>query len=198
MTLRISPAGLALAGLPLAGLPLVLAACSSPPPPRVSPPAPVATAAAAPGLSAAPAAPLSPAVSRQPADWTDWPLAQGRWDYRRDARGSLALYGVPGRDALITLRCDIQRGRLYLSRAKENAAPAGPLTLRSSAALKTFAAQVVSDNAAYIAAEIRPGDDILDAVAYTRGRIAIETSGQQSIAIPVWSELPRVIEDCRS
>lgn len=182
------------AAISLAVMPAVTA-CSSPapPPPRVSVPAPAALASTTP-----PAPPPVAAATPQAAgDWMDWPIISGRWVYRRDARGSLALYGAPGRDALVTLRCDSEVGRIYLSRANETGAPAGMLTLWSSAAVKTFAARAVGGNAAYIAAEILPSDSILDAAAYSRGRIAIAASGQQSIAIPVWSELPRVIEDCR-
>jgi hypothetical protein len=63
--------------------------------------------------------------------------------------------------------------------------------------LKQFSAQSTGATPAYVVVEIAPDDRFLDAVVYTRGRIAIETAGQQSIAIPVWAEIAKVIEDCR-
>jgi hypothetical protein len=48
------------------------------------------------------------------------------------------------------------------------------------------------------AAEIAPTDPILDAMALSRGRIAIEADGTQPIAIPSWAEITRIVEDCRA
>jgi hypothetical protein len=73
----------------------------------------------------------------------------------------------------------------------------GNMTIRTSSALKQFAAQSVGGTPAYIAAELTPGDSFLDAMIFTRGRIAVEAAGQQSIAIPAWSEVAKVVEDCR-
>ena len=128
----------------------------------------------------------------------DWPISAGDWVYRRDARGSIALFGAPGTDALITLRCDVARGRIYLARADESGAGAGKLTLRSSSALKQFNVLPTGGTPPYVAAEILPDDGILDAMAYTRGRIAIEAQGQKSIAVPLWAEASRIVEDCRA
>ena len=129
--------------------------------------------------------------------WIDWVISPGSWVYRRDARGSIALFGTLGADALVTLRCDQARRRIYLTRADEAGTGSGTITIRSSSAMKRFSASATGATPPYIAAEIMPGDSILDAMAYTRGRIALEVSGQQSIAIPVWSELPRIVDDCR-
>lgn len=177
---------------------MAVTACSSAvPPPRASQPQ-------AQSQPVQPAATPAPSAASQPwaGSWTDWPITPGNWVYRQDDRGSIALFGLAGRDALVTVRCDTSRGRIYVSRADQSGrdqggAAAGSMTIRSSTALKQFAAAATGASPAYIAAEISPTDNILDAVAYTRGRIALETSGQQSIAIPVWSELPRVIDDCR-
>ncbi len=129
--------------------------------------------------------------------WIDWAISPGSWVYRRDARGSIALFGTLGADALVTLRCDQARKRIYLTRADEAGTGGGTITIRSSSAMKQFSASATGATPPYIAAEIMPSDSILDAMAYTRGRIALEVSGQQSIAIPVWSELPRIVDDCR-
>jgi hypothetical protein len=164
----------------------VLASCAAPEPvPAPRPQAPVVQPAPQPK----PAAPAQPQ-----GHWTDWPTAQGSWVYRRDDRGSIALYGVPGSDALVTLRCDKGRARLFLSRA---AAIGSAMTVRTSSVSKDLLAQPTGAQPPYLASELIPTDAILDAMAYSRGRIAIEVASAQSIAIPIWSEVGRVVEDCR-
>jgi hypothetical protein len=168
-----------------------VASCAAPPPaskPAAVPQAPV--------VKPAPVQPVAPAPVAQPSGhWTDWPMQQGSWVYRRDDRGSIALYGVPGSDALVTLRCDKGRGRVYLSRA---GGAGSALTMRTSSTSKTVAAQPTGGQPPYIAAEMQTIDPLLDAMAYSRGRIALEVPGLLNIAIPVWSEIGRVVEDCRA
>jgi hypothetical protein len=129
--------------------------------------------------------------------WIDWPITPGDWVYRTDDRGSIALFGPAGRDAIVTLRCDRSRGALYFSRADEAGTRGGSMTIRTSSALKQFPAGPVGSAPAYVAAEIAPNDSFLDAMIFTRGRFAVEAPGQQSIAVPSWSEVAKVIEDCR-
>jgi hypothetical protein len=161
-----------------------LSACSSPPPPPAPQPAPAPRPVVV--------VPPKPAVPA--GDWTDWSLAPGEWVYRRDERGSIALFGPAGQNATVTLRCDGQRRRIYLALAGEGAGRA--LVVRSSSALKEFAASPTGGTPAYLATEIMPTDPILDAMAYSRGRIAVE-AGAQKVAIPSWAEITRVVEDCR-
>lgn len=160
-----------------------LAACSAPPPP----PAPQAP-------PSKPAVVAAPPPARPTGDWTDWPLAAGNWVYRQDERGSIALFGQPNADAVLTLRCDRARQRIYLARAGSGA---GSIVIRSSSTLKEFAGSQAGGALPYVAAEIMPRDPILDAMIFSRGRIAIEVSGQMPLAIPSWAEIGRVVEDCR-
>jgi hypothetical protein len=165
----------------------LLAACSAPPP-------------SVPGSESSTqipsASPSPPPVTAAPAgSWLDWPIAPGDWVYRQDDRGSIALFGDAGGDALVTLRCDVLRDRVYLTR--KSAQAASNFTLRSSARLKSLAAVTTGGSLPYIAAEILPDDPILDALAYSRGRIALETDGELPVALPVWSEIGRIVEDCR-
>jgi hypothetical protein len=139
--------------------------------------------------------PPLPAQPPQSSAWIDWPIAPGFWVYRQDDRGSIALFGAANADATVTLRCDRGRQKLYLARAGNGLA--GTMTVRSSLTLKALPAVPTGGNPPYLATEIAPNDRILDAISTTRGRIAIEIQGMPSIAIPIWSEVPRVIEDCR-
>lgn len=164
-----------------------LSACSAPPPPPAPQPAPLPKP-----VVVAPA----PQPQQPVGEWTDWPLAAGDWVYRRDERGSIALFGPTGQNAALTLRCDMQRRRVYLGR--EGAGAGGKMVVRSSSAMKEFSVSPTGATPAYLATEILPTDPILDAMALSRGRIAIETDGHAPIAIPSWAEITRVVEDCRS
>jgi hypothetical protein len=170
--------------LPVIAL-LALSACAVPPPPPAPQPAP-----------AAKRAPVVPPVVQQPVgDWLDWPLAAGDWVYRRDERGSIALFGPTGQNATVTLRCDTARRRIYL--AREGAGTDGRMVVRTSSTLKEFVASPTGATPAFLAVEIMPTDPILDAIALSRGRFAIEADGQLPIAIPSWAEITRIVEDCR-
>ncbi len=173
--------------LPVLSL-LALAGCVSAP--RVVPeparPVPVPTPAPAPAPTPTPA-PL-------PADWRDWPLTPGNWVYRQDARGSVALFGRPGAEAELTLRCDAARGRVVLSRRGEGA-PA--LALRTTSTLRQLAVQPVPGAVPWLAADLGPLDSAIDAMGYSRGRFVIEASGLPTLVVPAWPEILRVAEDCR-
>ena len=43
-----------------------------------------------------------------------------------------------------------------------------------------------------------PDEYMLDRIAFSRGRFAVQTTGLTSLAIPIWPEFTRVVEDCRS
>lgn len=132
----------------------------------------------------------------QPAGhWTDWPMEAGVWTYRRDERGSIALYGVVSNDALVMLRCDKARGRIFMSRA---ASTGGSMMVRASSTSKAIPTGPSGSQPPYVGSELAVNDALLDAMAFSRGRIALELVGTQNIAIPVWSEIGRVIEDCRA
>lgn len=164
---------------------LLLASCVAPPPP----PAPRAAPAPPPVVATpAPTPPLS-------ADWNDWPFALGDWVYRRDDRGSIALFGPAGQNAVVSLRCDLQNRRIYVSR--EATAPGQRIVIRTSSSTKEFAAKPNGGTPAYLAAEIMPMDAILDAMAFSRGRILLETDGHPPIILPAWAEIARIVEDCR-
>ncbi|APG63201.1 hypothetical protein LPB140_10845 [Sphingorhabdus lutea] len=151
-------------------------------------------------IKAPPPAPLENRADWPKGEWTDWPISSGNWVYRNDARGSIALFGVPNDDALVTLRCDQQMRKLYFSRQISGAqlGQAGmKMTLRASQGLKQFDALPVGGENTYVAAVINQNDQILDALIYSRGRFAVELTNVKPVAIPAWPELARVVEDCR-
>ena len=174
--------------LTLAGL--LLASCSSPQPEPPKPVAPPINSVVIEKVEPAP-----PPLVQPTGHWLDWPIAPGVWVYRRDERGSIALFGPPNADALVTLRCDRRVGLVYLSR---RGATGSTLTVRTSSTSKAVPIQSTGGIPAYVAAFLQPNDPLLDAMAYSRGRIALEVPGLLNIAIPVWAEIGRIAEDCRS
>ncbi len=162
---------------------LGLAACVAPPPTI-----PPKTVSAPPMAAAAP-------PPRLTGDWNDWPFTPGIWTYRRDGRGSVAQFGAPGRNATINFRCDAQNRRVTLSR--EASAAGARMVIRTSSMTKTMAATTSDANPAHLAADIATTDPILDAMAFSRGRVLVEMEGQQPVILPTWAEIARIVEDCR-
>ncbi len=166
-----------------------LFACTERPEPRprvatAPPPLPVVT-------------PTPPPVATS-GNWENWPATPGDWAYRQDARGSLALFGAPGSDALFLVRCDARARKIFASRS--GAFPAGEsgrMTIRATTGLQTYPVSNTDGTTPYIAAEMQPMDRHLDAMAFSRGRFLVSVKGSTDLVIPAWPELTRVIEDCR-
>jgi len=157
----------------------MLAACvpaAPPAPPPVASPEPVP----------------APTAPPPPADWRDRPASPGTWRYAVAAGGSVAEFGRPGAPADAALRCDRAGGRVLLVRA---GAAAGPLTVRTGTATRTLPATAAATGAA---AAIPANDRLLDAMAFSRGRFALEAAGVAPLSLPAWAEVGRVIEDCRA
>lgn len=175
----------------LAGL-LALAACVPQPAPAPEPvrPIPVPTPIVRPSPPAPQPRPLG-------TDWRDWPQTPGNWAWRQDGRGSIALYGRGGADADLTIRCDRQRGTIYLSRRVDGGAGATRLTIRTSSQLRTLDVAPAGGTVPYVAAELGVRDPMLDALGFSRGRFVVESAGLPPLVLPAWPEILRVTEDCR-
>ena len=61
---------------------------------------------------------------------------------------------------------------------------------------KSLAARFDS-RAARLDADVGAFDPLLDAIAFSRGRIAFGVTGQPPLVVPPWADVSRVIEDCR-
>ncbi len=144
------------------------------------------------------ASPPPPAPAPKPAplagDWRDWPLTPGTWKYERDARGTRAMFGVAGSDARLVLRCDLPARRFFLSRVGQ---ATGPLTIRTTSATRAVPVRPTGGALPYVAAEPGARDPLLDAMAFSRGRFVIEQAGAETLVVPNYAEIGRVIADCR-
>lgn len=177
---RSLPLPFPLAALSSSLLAALLTACVPPPP---TTPAPRQTAAPYPAARPVPAAPA-------PADWRDAPITPGDWTYAANPAGSAASFA----NGLVTLRCDLRSHAVTLTRA---AAPSGrpaSLGVTTSDTTRTLAAQA---SPAGLAATLSGRDRLLDSMAFSRGRFAVATAGEPTLYVPSWSEVSRVVEDCR-
>jgi hypothetical protein len=156
---------------PLAPM-VLIAACV----PRAEPPAPPP---APPPAAPAPTPTPTPAPAPSYANWEDAPQTPGDWTY---ANGT-ATFGLTGQPRL-TLTCAGGAVRIAVP-----GAAAGLLTIRTETATRA-----VQATEGIVALQAR--DSLLDAMAFSKGRFAIEGVGQ-ALYVPAWPEVGRVIEDCR-
>ena len=72
-----------------------------------------------------------------------------------------------------------------------------PMTILTSTGNRTLSAQGVAGPPPVIALTLPARDSLLDAMAFSKGRFAVETAGLPTLYVPSWAEVSRVIEDCR-
>jgi hypothetical protein len=193
-----------------AALTLMLASCGEPAPRAGDsrPTAPPVTRAlplpppAAPRRVAHPAAPVVPAPATG-SDWHDAPLPAGEWTWSARASGSEARYGPPGQPPIAIMLCDraagIMRVALPVDAVVAGATGMRPATIAASTGSGTFVAQPLAIGALEVSAIALPvSNPMLDAMAFSRGRFRIAIDGFPPVVLPSWSEVGRVIEDCRA
>ena len=156
----------------------VLAGCAAAPKPVPSPP---------PVIIVQPR-PAPPPPPPPPADWRDAPRSPGTWRWQREGRLSVARYG-----AEFSLTCDAASRQVTNWRSASQPA-AGPLTITTTSARRILNGM---PDGGSIMATLTGSDAILDAMAFSRGRLMVETTGTAPLYLPSWSEISRVVEDCR-
>jgi hypothetical protein len=176
------------AALPLLAL-AALTAC-------VPPPAPTPVPAPAPTPTPTPR-PVTPPPQPTYQNWEDAPQTAGDWFYIPQANASIAAFGPAERQPLFALRCDAARHTISVGRTSASLSPQ-PMTIRTESATRTFSANPAQGSVEHLVATSLPaGDAFLDAMAYSKGRFAVEVSGEPTLYLPSWPEVTRVIEDCR-
>jgi hypothetical protein len=107
-------------------------------------------------------------------------VAPGQWTYFADAGGSTASFG-----SLLSLRCDKATRTMTVTRP--GVVPAA-LTVATSSLSRTLP----------VDGRLLANDPLLDAIAFSRGRILIAGGVGPTLAVPSWPEAARSIEDCRN
>lgn len=174
--------GLSLPGLVLASL--AIASCVPTPekaPPPVSQPAP--TTAPAP-------------IAAPPANWMDAPATPGDWSYRQTAGGSQALFGNGASGNLLTLQCSRDVRQVLLVRPGDATGPV-PMRILTETESRAVTGTPERGSIPSLVVSMAARDQLLDAMAISKGRFAVETAGLPTLYAPSWPEITRVIEDCR-
>ncbi len=127
--------------------------------------------------------------------WMDVPQTLGDWRYETSARGSAAVFGAGASDMQFALRCTRGVGSITLARAG-SFAPDTRLTVRTESMTRAVQPAPIGENNAWIGS-LNANDPLLDAMAFSKGRFAIEAAGAPTLYLPSWPEVTRVIEDCR-
>lgn len=124
------------------------------------------------------------------ADWREAPITPGDWTYSADAGGSIASFG----GGMFSMRCNLQARTVTLIRAGTPRAAAVSMGVTTS---NTSRALTGTHTAAGVGASLPARDPLLDSMALSRGRFVIAVTGEQTLYIPSWTEVTRVVEDCR-
>lgn len=154
-------------------------------------PAPAPAPAPSPRPSPAPTAAV-PAPAPSSSNWMDAPQTPGNWTY---AAGT-AIFGDPASGARLTLRCDRATGAVQISRAGTGAVPL-QMIIRTEFAERALDAQPTESDPPMVVTRLAARDALLDAMAFSKGRFAVEVAGLMPLYVPSWPEVTRVIEDCR-
>ncbi|MFZ2996169.1 hypothetical protein [Sphingobium sp.] len=158
---------------------------------------PAASHAPRPTHRPAPApAPVQPATPAPTAtEWQYRPVAPGIWTYRADDTATIARFGPTAADTRLSLRCDRATRRVTLSRAGSGQ---GPIVLRTSFGATSWPATSSPTPTPHVMAIRAASDTVLDQIAYSRGKFAVEAPGLDALIVPAWPEVARVVEDCRA
>nr|WP_298897343.1 hypothetical protein [uncultured Altererythrobacter sp.] len=132
------------------------------------------------------------------ANWNDQPQTPGTWYYEREGNETFALFGLTIDAPLLIVRCDrstrlIGIGRFNTAGEDENLM----LRVRTETQQSLLTATPKGDVDGLYGVELEASSSLLDAMAITQGRFAVEMEGNAPLFIPAWAEMTRVIEDCR-
>ncbi len=171
---------------PLVALSLALAACVPAPTPAPAPPV----------VQPRPVQAAPPPLPAPVQDWRDAPQTPGTWVWAMSAGKSTAMFGRPGAPLMATLTCDRAQGRVLLARAG-SATVATPMAVATTTQRRPLLNDPAISPPGWLVVAVAARDPLLDAMAFSRGRFALEAAGQETLYLPAWPEISRVIEDCR-
>jgi len=166
----------------LAGTGLLLTSCTGvPSAPPSAKPVPVATQVAP-----------QPAPLPIRTNWRDAPITPGTWTWEQVGQQSVASFA----DGELALVCDRPANAVTLLR-RGVATASVPATILTTISTLPATAIPIDRLPPHVAITFAPRDPALDAMAFSRGRFAVEVQGLPTIIAPSWAEVSRVIEDCR-
>ncbi len=117
----------------------------------------------------------------------------GDWTWGPVSGGTRASYGDLSGGSLFSLTCNRAARAVVLMRTSSITTPA-TMQITTTYGARSFTASPVPGG---LAITLAANDPQLDAMAFSRGRFAVFTSGAPTLYLPSWAEVGRVIEDCR-
>ena len=149
-----------------------------------------------------PNSPIAAAIVAEQDDETYLDAAQtpGDWVYEQERGESLAVYQSAAPRPIFTIRCSA--GVVSLGRARSSAdqtqdSASRLLSISTETVKASLNTYPVAGPEAILVADLDANDPLLDAMAITKGRFAVEVEGEEALYLPAWVEVSRVIEDCR-
>jgi hypothetical protein len=129
--------------------------------------------------------------------WMDIPATVGEWSFTAFPFGSQAIFrGPAGMETALSLSCNAQSRQVTLLRLGRSDRPLSIRVLTETANRSGFA-EPVAEQFQGVVLRLDPNDPLLDAMALSKGRFAVEVEGETPLYLPSHAEVSRVIEDCR-
>lgn len=170
------------------GLAACIPAAPEPAPPPVSQPMPEP--------DPVPVATPAPAPTPEYESYLDAPQTPGDWRYSKQDNGTVAAFGTTSGMPQFSLVCRNADRMMYLTRWAPLQGDQ-TMTIRTETVTRKIATKTMQDGLPGEQATLSARDPLLDAMAITKGRFAVETPGMPTLYLPAWPEISRVIEDCR-
>lgn len=107
----------------------------------------------------------------------------------------MVRYGSPS-GTLFALACNRAAGTVTLIRTGTSTVSL-PMSVATTSEIRALSAEPAAQGQPQLQATLAAQDPLLDAMAFSRGRFAVEVNGLPTLYLPAWAEVGRVVEDCR-
>ncbi len=121
------------------------------------------------------------------------PITPGVWSWADASGRSTASFAARGAAPLLAMSCDALARQVSLIRPG-TATAAVPVAIATTDGGRTINAVPSGQN---LVAVLASTDRLLDSIAFSRGRFAVDLPGLATLYLPSSPELSRIIEDCR-
>jgi hypothetical protein len=122
-------------------------------------------------------------------------VSPGSWAYRMVAGGSEAAFVDGSGSTRMVIACGSTTRLVTLSRI--SAAPAASLSIWTSSASRNLTSRFDQPSGRVIS-QLGAYDPLLDAMVFSRGRVAVSMPGAPALVLPSTPEIGHVVEDCRA
>lgn len=127
-------------------------------------------------------------------DYSTATPVEGNWTYVTLPGGSEATFAKNAAQPQLSVTCSRPTRQVTLSKPATGAAAF--FSVWTTAQTRNLPSSY-NPATGKLSATLAAFDPILDAIAFSRGRVEVSVSGQAALVVPSWAEAARVIEDCR-